>query len=513
MGGLTFKGRLWYEWTCFYTTVTKVDSIDATSLSERIGHWSQGRGPLHQRLTSALADAIRDGLLPPRTRLPAERALAQALALSRTTVVAAYNSLREDGWLESRPGSGTWVSSALARQARHRARASAVDQSPLMNLLTIDDEANVDLAMGTPQPLAELPADLFAISPALQQAFLADRDYMPQGYQPLRDVIARQYSRQGVPTSPDQILVTSGAQQAVHLVVSLFVQRGDPVVLENPTYFGALDSYRLAGARLIPIEVGARHVDAGSLRDRVAATRPSVIHLTPTFNNPTGAVMPTEHRIEVVKVARDAGTVIVEDGTLSELSIDAVKVPAPIAAHAPTDTVLSIGSLSKLYWGGLRIGWIRGPVPLIRQLTRLKSASDLGCPVMTQAVAVQLLAVIDRARAIRRDQLEKRRDLVLSMLTELLPEWNHRRPAGGLFIWATVPDVDTRYLAQSAIRHGVAVTPGALFSIDDSHDHSLRIPFLLEERHLRLGVERLASAWHEFRGVEPIRSFQARTIV
>ena len=490
-----------------------MDSIDAASLSDRIGNWSQGRGPLHQRLTIALSDAIRHGLLPPRTRLPAERAFAQALALSRTTVVAAYNTLREGGWLESRPGSGTWVSSGRAQAARIRARAAAVDESPLLNLLTIDDHENVDLAMGTPKPLSELPADLFAISPALQQAFLAERSYMPQGYAPLRETIARHYSRHGVPTDADQILVTSGAQQAIHLVVSLLVQRGDPVLLENPTYFGALDAYRLSGARLIPLDIGERHIDAGSLRERVLASRPSVIHLTPTFNNPTGAVMPAEHRIEVARVAREAGIVVVEDGTLSELSIDDSKVPAPIAAHAPQDTVLTIGSLSKLYWGGLRIGWIRGPLALVRQLTRLKSASDLGCPVMTQGVATQLLAVVDRARSIRREQFKRRRDVLASLLTEQLPEWQFRPPSGGLFVWASVPDVDTRYFAQSAIRHGVAVTPGALFSINDSHDHALRIPFLLDEPLLRLGVERLAAAWREYRGAGAGRYFQSRAIV
>jgi DNA-binding transcriptional MocR family regulator len=296
-------------------------------------------------------------------------------------------------------------------------------------------------------------------------------------------------------------------------VVSLLVQRGDPVLLENPTYFGALDAYRLSGARLIPLDVGDRHVDAGVLRERVRAARPALIHLTPTFNNPTGAVMPAEHRIEATRVARAAGAVIVEDGTLSELSIDGLKVPAPLAAHAPEDTVLTIGSLSKLYWGGLRIGWIRGPIALIRQLTRLKTASDLGCPVMTQAVATQLLSVVDRAKAIRSEQLKRRRDLLVSMLNEGLPDWSFRSPSGGLFVWAAIPGVDTRYLAQAAIRQGVAITPGALFSITDAHDHALRIPFLLDEPLLRLGVERLATAWRECRPAGAGRYVQGRAIV
>jgi DNA-binding transcriptional MocR family regulator len=446
-------------------------------------------------------------------KLPAERGLAEALVLSRTTVVAAYNTLRADGWLESRPGSGTWVAAGPAQSARHQTHSAAVDQSPLMNLLLIDDSANIDFAMGTPNPLRELPSDLFAVSPELQRTFLAERNYMPQGYEPLRESVARQYTRSGVPTNANQILVTSGAQQAIHLVVSLFVQRGDPVVIENPTFFGALDALRLSGAQLIPVDVGERHIDVGVLRDRVLSARPRLIHLTPSFHNPTGAVMPTQSRIDVTRLAREAGVVVVEDGTLSEMSIDGPNLPAPMAAHAPEDTVLSIGSLSKLYWGGLRIGWLRGPVPLIRQLTRLKSAMDLGCPVMTQAIATQLLSVIDRAKAIRREQFGERRNVLASLLTEFLPEWSFAKPAGGLFVWASVPDVDTRYLAQSAIRHGVAITPGALFSINESHDHALRVPFLLEEPLLRRGVERLSKAWSECRGTSAGRTFHDRTIV
>lgn len=483
------------------------------AVADRLGNWAQGRGALHHRLGTAIEDAIRQGLLPPRTRMPAERALADALAVSRTTVVSAYDRLRADGWLTSRGGSGTWVSAGPAQVARHQAHAAAVAQSPLMNLLLVDDATTIDFAVGTPMPLAELPADLYTVAPELQQALLADRNYMPLGYPPLREAVARYYARQGVPTDASQILVTSGAQQAISLVVSLFVQRGDTALIESPTFFGALDALRLAGARVVPLDLGEAHIDVETLRERVMAHRPRLVHLAPTFHNPTGAVMPASDRRDVARIAVDLDVPIVEDGTLADLSIDLSSPPPPIAAHAPQRGVISIGSLSKLFWGGLRVGWVRGPLPVISQLARLKSATDLGSPVLTQVIATQLFTALDRARAIRREQLGHRRDVLASAIRELLPAWTFREPAGGMFLWVQVPTVDARLLAQCAARHGVAVTPGALFSVDGAQADRVRVPFLLEPSVLREGTKRLAAAWAECARTRPVNGVDARPLV
>ena len=154
--------------------------------------------------------------------------------------------------------------------------------------------------------------------------------------------------------------------------------------------------------------------------------------------------------------------------------------------------------MDKLFWGGLRVGWLRGPVSLIRKLSSLKSTWDLHTSVVTQTIATQLLSACDQAIALRRAQLRARRDIVVELLQEHLPAWQCGVPAGGLFLWVTLPSGDSRALAQIAARHGVAVTPGTLFSLDESHVAQLRIPFLLEEPLLRLGVERLAAAWREY---------------
>ena len=471
--------------------------LDSRTLVDRLGPWTDGPGPLHRRLANALQHAIRAGIIPAGTRLPGERPLATALALSRTTVVSAYDALRAEGLLESRIGSGTRVRAAPARAAAHRDRVHALAQSPMMNLLSIDDSTTVDFALGTPDPLAELPADLYTVDGELQRIALASRNYLPLGFPPLREAIARYYSARNVPTTPEHVLVTSGAQQAVHLVVSLLVQRGDRVAIETPAYFGALSALRLAGASLLGLDVGDQHVAVETLRQALRQ-RPRLAWLTPSFHNPTGALMPDSVRREVVALAREAGVALVEDGTLSDLALDGGPAPLPMAAFSPEDTVLTIGSMSKLLWAGLRVGWIRGPAACIQQLARLKSASDLGSPLLTQGVAVRLLNALELATILRRRQLLARRDLLIRLLGTHFPGWHFETARGGLFLWLRAPGVDMRRFAQCAARHGVALTPGSLFSVDDGHREYLRLPYLLEESHLELGVRRMAAAWREY---------------
>ena len=486
--------------------------MDIDILVQQLGGWSKKTGPLHRRLALAFEEIICNGVLLPGARLPAERKLAQALALSRTTVVTAYDTLRSEGWLESRPGSGTWVSATHASHARRRAHESAVEGSSLINLLLIQDSEMVDFAVATTKPLIALPHNLFSISPEMQAALLAERNYMPFGMASLKDVIARYYQQMGIPTDPDQILVTAGAQQAISLVTGLYVQRGDTVLAENPTYFGALQAFRFAGARLDALQVGNHHVEPASLRDRILTHGPRLVYLTPTNQNPTGAVMPESARRAAARLSEEFAIPVIEDCTLADLDMDG-KAPRPIAAFAQNGAVLTIGSMSKLYWAGLRIGWIRASVAVISQLARIKSTADLGSPLITQAIASQLLSAVDQARALRREQLSVRRDLMVELLHRHLPEWTFSIPTGGLCLWVRLPGYDARHFTQCAARFGVAVTPGSLFVSDDSHHEFLRIPYLLEEDGITSGVLRLKSAWDEYRATASVEAPRMAAIV
>ena len=474
--------------------------MDARELIPHLGAWSTGPGPLQQKLARGLAESIRKGSVHPGIRLPSERSLAQALSISRTTVVAAYDALRESGWLESRAGSGTWVceNSPAVAAARGAAHAGALAASPLLGLLAHrDDEDILDLAMGSPLPLRELPLELFTLPPDEYAALVHDRLYYPLGLPTARQAVASYYCRAGLPTRPEQVLITNGAQHAIALCAALYLQRGDSVLVEDPGYFGALDAFRVAGARVSPLPVEAGGVPIGVLRDRIIATAARLVYLTPTFQNPTGAVMPVAARKEVARIASELAIPVIDDGVLAEIALDG-PTPPWIAAYAPSAPVLTIGSLSKLAWPGLRAGWVRAPEPIIERLARLKSANDLGSPLVTQAIAVRLLGAIDQIRLLRRRQLKPRRDLMAGLLRESLPEWKFRLPAGGLFLWVRLPAGDSREFAQVALRHGALILPGPAMSAAEQHASFIRLPFLAGDEMLRAGVRRLSAAWRDY---------------
>jgi DNA-binding transcriptional MocR family regulator len=213
----------------------------------------------------------------------------------------------------------------------------------------------------------------------------------------------------------------------------LYLQRGDWVLVEDPVYFGALDAFRAVGARVSGLPVEADGVRPAVLRHRITATAARLVYLTPAFHNPTGAVMPREACVEVARIAAELGVAVIDDRTLADLAPEG-SPPPPIADHIPGSTILSIGSLSKLVGPGLRIGWLRGPEPVIERLARLKIATDLGSPPLTQTIAARVLRALPEACKLRRLELRSRRDLLAALLREYLPAWKFRVPDGGPFL-------------------------------------------------------------------------------
>jgi DNA-binding transcriptional MocR family regulator len=488
--------------------------MKAANLAHILGSWASGEGPLHHRLAVAIQQAIRNGAVLPSSRLPSERHLAESLALSRTTVVTAYENLRAGGWIESRPGSGTWVSarSTTVQRARLHAYTERLAESPLLNMLMTDNDEILDFSLGSPFALENLPPELTQVSAEEQAVLQTERNYMPLGLPRLRQAVAQYYSQAGLPTTAEQILIANGAQQAISLVAGLYVQRGDTVLVEDPTYFGALDVFRLAGARLAKVPIGPRHVEPDILRDRILAVSPRLVYLTPTYQNPTGVVMPEAARLQTAQLAREFGIAVIEDVTLADLTLEGIR-PMPIPAQGNCGNVLMIGSLSKLFWPGLRVGWVRAAPHVISQLARVKCAFDLGCAMLTQTIAVRLMSFAEQARAMRALQLKPRRDLLVRLLHQHLPEWQFSVPHGGLFLWVRLPGTDTSQFAQIAARHGIAVAPGATLSADGSETESIRIPFLHDEATIELAVQRLIGAWAQVHTVERVSDSRIPVIV
>lgn len=474
--------------------------MDSHQIVQLLGLWSERNGPLYQRLAFAFEQAIRAGELPPETRLPAERWLARCLGVSRGTVVAAYALLQDEGWVISRLGSGTRVCVLSPQRSLdlRRSQITPLGRGPVIDSYLSDQLESVDLSSGAPAWPTGLDPAICTLSPQDIASSLSEYGYVPQGLPQLRVAIADWYTCAGLRTTSEQILITTGAQQAIELLATLLLQRGDTVILENPTFFGAIDVFRAAGAHLAGVPIETAGLDLELFGKLLSAHVAQCVYLIPTFHNPTGNTLTDLQRHQVVTLAQDARVPLIEDLTLAPLVLGR-EPPPPLAKYGPDGAVISIGSLSKLFWAGLRVGWIRGTAPLIERLIRLKVVSDLGSSLISQMIAIRLISVIEQVQRLRKDELTERRDVILEVLSRRAPSWRWKRPEGGLFIWAQFPKGDARVLAQEALHAGVKVTPGTTLSVDGAHTTCLRLPFLLPPARLQLGMERLIAAWENYK--------------
>ena len=469
--------------------------VSSASFVGALGNWAEGSGPAYRRLAGAVQRAIESGEVAPASRLPAERTLARLLALSRTTVVAAYELLRQERLVESRQGSGTRVRGKERRPGPFREDPTgSFRRHPVYRRLIEGSGGTIEF-LGAHLPACDVVSrELASVDRAALTELAKGPGYLPMGLPALRRAIAAHVTGWGLPSSEKQVLVSNGAQQAIGLAASLFLAPGDAVVVENPTYLGAIDIFAALGARLVPVPAGGGGVDAEALRDALARAKPRLVYLMPTYQNPTGSVLSERDRRRVARLAADANVPIVEDLTLADLSLGPAP-PPPIGVFAGETPVLTIGSMSKLFWGGLRVGWISASEEVLARIAKLKIMADLGSSLVGQLVATRVLAEAARVRQARRREIRERLERLTKLLSRLLPDWSWAEPAGGLSLWVKLPRGDANEFAQVALRHGVSVVPGPLASPDGGCVDRLRVPYVLEAGPMTEGVERLARAW------------------
>ncbi len=465
-----------------------------------MGEWAPGTGPLYRELAMKLQALIEEGALPPAALLPPERALAEALVVSRTTVSAAYEALRNRRLVESRRGSGTRV---RARNAHHDV-ADRTKSFPWPNLL-VSSPAERKPRVGK---VIGLRSTDVAASPALIDLLgsMTRRDwelatagdgYAPTGFPELRAAIARDLTERQVPTSPDQLLITTGAQQAYQLVVTTFLKPGAGVIVEDPTYAGALTIFEGARAQMLPVPLDEQGIDVNQARRAMATKHAALIYVIPTYHNPTGVLMSAQRRQDLIRLADEYNIPILESLALHDIHLTDAAAPPPLAGMSRR-SVISIGSFSSLFWAGLRIGWVRAPKRLLGDLKRLKANRDLGTPLIDQFVAARLMADIDAVTAERGAEIRRRYLHLKDSLREAIPDWSWSDPAGGASLWVQLPFGSATQFSQVAARHGVAILPGPAFSPSGTCDDRIRLPFVMDEDTLSLGVERLARAWREY---------------
>ncbi len=466
-------------------------AIGSRQLHRTLGGWQEkGHGPAYQRLADVVASHLVDGQLPVRVRLPSERDLAAELGVSRTTVTSAYERLRADGFLISRQGSGSWTTLPQRRAAR------MVPLTPGSS-----PPETLDLAVAAPGPppgILEAATEAAALRlPAELRELrgLANHGYHPAGLPELRSRIAERFGVRGAPTSAEQIMVTTGGQGALHLLAARLLGPGDVVLVEQPTYPNALEAFRRTGARLVPFPVTGDGWDLDLLAETFASVRPRLAYLQPDFQNPTGALLDQPGRELIVAVARRSGTLLLIDETHVELDLAGRRMPPPTAALERDGHVVTVGSLSKVVWGGLRIGWIRSAPRMIADLVGERSGVDLGGPVLDHLIGAEVLERLPGILDARRLSLAAARDLVLDALGRHLPGWTFAPPGGGLSIWAHLDGPYSTDLEAAAERHRVRLAAGPRFGVDGTLERFLRVPYTLASDQLEEAVIRLAAAY------------------
>jgi DNA-binding transcriptional MocR family regulator len=463
-------------------------ALDVDLLARELGNWrtSSRSGPAYYGLADAIRLLIVDGRIPVGARLPSERAMADTLRVSRTTVTAAYAQLREDGYLNARRGARSTTALPVAPAPAARVQIA----TPAMSLAA-----------------AALSAPAAAVSEAFVEAIHDVTPYLHRvghelvGVDVLREAIAERYCERGLPTEPDEVLVTTGALHAINLVLTTYVQPGDRVLVEQPTYHGALTSITTAGARPVPVAMTESGWELDAIQAAVQQLSPSLAYLIPDNQNPTGLTMPAHDRKRLAEIIAETRTRTLIDETILDMWLDEA-VPEPMAAAMTTrrDLVLTVGSMSKSFWGGLRVGWIRAERSTVATIAALRPSIDMGTPVLEQFAAARLLAQRDELLPERREILRARRALLLSLLDQHLPDWEPGGGYGGMSLWVRLPAPMSTALSAAASRMGLELPAGPRFGVDGTLERFVRVPYALPEDELSAAVELLARAWHSVTG-------------
>ena len=356
-------------------------------------------------------------------------------------------------------------------------------RSPVREIFRkVDLSAICSFAGGYPAaetfPVSEIPS--LAASVLEKYGTRALQYGATQGVPQLREAIAQRY---GVPVS--QVQITTSSQQGIDVCSRVFLNPGDVVLAKNPVYLGALQSFKAYRAQVVEFPEGKSTTSAVKF-----------IYLIPDFNNPSGETMSLEERKEIVRIARELDVLIVEDSPYRELRYEGEQVTT-IRELAPERT-LQLGSFSKIFAPGFRLGWIIGPEPLLEQIYVCKQCLDLCPPVLDQYMAAEFLTsgALDSNLQKTIALYRHRRDKMLHLLEEYMPEgvrWNH--PQGGLFLWLTLPEqVDSVALYDQALSAGVAYVAGSFFYPDGSHRNTMRLNYsFIDEAKMEPGVKLLAS--------------------
>lgn len=456
--------------------------------------------PLYRQLFLQIRDLIRTGKLLKGERLPATRELAGLLGLNRTTVSAAYGLLEAEGLIRGHVGRGSFISGEPENETPGLAWDQILPATTGASTPPVPTPGLISFS--TSRPSEDLfPLDAFRLT---CQEVLGDPQAAgilqlgsPSGYAPLRRYLLEKARVEGVARAADDVVITSGCQQALDLLQRILVRPGDTVFVEDPVYPGLKHLFLQAGAQLVGIPVGPDGMDVEELERSLGRHKPRVLVVTSNFQNPTGATLPASSRRAILRLARAAGVVVMENDIYGELRYEGAPVPLIKQMDEAGDTVL-LRSFSKITFPGLRVGWVIGPRPLLARLAEAKQWSDLHTDQLSQALLLRF-AESGRLDAHRERVLAagaERLRAVLAACERCLPEGTfYTRPQGGMNLWIRLKEpLDAGELLPRAQRDGVSYLPGKYFEVSRPVQGALRLSFAgLAPEKIRAGLEILGA--------------------
>lgn len=490
--------------------------IFTTPISELL-HLERSNGvPLYRQICQGLREAILSGELAEGVRLPTERALARELGINRTTVMNAYNQLASEGLIEGHVGRGTIVRRSYNIQDEddfERDNPSWLfglstgentilgpDARVLSELASMGERREViSFAAGTPAidllPTAQIQA---IVAEGLSQGKQQALGYCPvEGLQSLRRGIAARMRARGVAIDFQHILILSGSTQGLGLVARFLLNPGDEVVVEVPTYLGAIQTFRALGARVIGVPTDSEGMRVDLLESILVRRRPRFIYTLPTFQNPTGTVLSPDRRRRLLQLAQRYQLPVLEDDSYSSIYFGE-KEPQPLKALDTHDNVLYLSTYSKTLAPGLRVAWLTAPAPMIERLSLHKQVFDLNTNAFGQWLVSELIQrnMLDAHLAILRQHYRHKRDVMLRAIATHWPGGVRvNTPMGGFHLWCRLPgNIHARTFLREAAHEQVAFVIGEPFHVDGGGQHFIRLSYASpDEAHIEEGIKRLGA--------------------
>ncbi len=473
-----------------------------------------GEEPIYRQLIRHIRAQIESGSLAAGSRLPASRELADQLNISRISVVNAYAELRSEGYLSAHAGRGTFVARDVTPErggiepkpiTHQPLKEPNSSDRPLREMMRLARQPGViNFGQGAPSP------EFFPVN-TLRDAlnYILDHDgakalgyEMPEGYTPLRAAVRDYVSALGIRCTSNDILITGGTQQALDLVVQALVSEGETIITEEPTYIGMLDIARTRRINIhgIPSDQDGMRID---LLEQYVMEHPTrLIYVMPSFQNPSGSVMPLNRRRQLINLAHQHGMTILEDGVYHEFRYAGDHIP-PLRALDDYGVVIHASGFTKMLLPGLRIGYVISDNKHHQRLVRVKQAADISTPGLNQRAIHLMLERGIMAQQLARNNREfcRRRDAALNAAEKYFPpgaQW--REPQGGLYLWVRLPanGPTAAELYIPAIQKGVGYAIGSVFYPNHPDPYTMRLNYGAHRpADIDAGFKRLGDVWRD----------------